>query len=229
MDIFEKMNQEKQQIEKYAIDLVQEIKFALENDRKVILETAQRFLENVLKEANKIHSAVTKKTDIEERIIKSQIWLDRIHEQFSKWLKTKISEQENYDWGFEGDFPNNSVADSLSNGNQNNESIGEFYGNTKTHFEQNKMNQKDHFGNTKRLDLDKNVTVRKRQQQIFREVDSISELEFNQNHSKMYYKKQFNTVSNSNNEKDQVIQQIRIFKNTKQISKPIVHLVNINQ
>ena len=62
------------------------------------------------------------------------------------------------------------------------------------------MNQKDHFGNTKRLDLDKNVTVRKRQQQIFREVDSISELEFNQNHSKMYYKKQFDTLSNSNNE-----------------------------
>ena len=101
-------------------------------------------------------------------------------------MKTKISERENYDWGFEGDFPNNSVADSLSNGNQNNYSIGEFHGNTKTHFEQNKMNQKDHFGNTKRLDLDKNVTVRKRQQQIFREVDSISELEFNQNHSKMY-------------------------------------------
>ena len=61
MDIFEKMNQEKQQIEKYAIDLVQEIKFALENDRKAILETAHRFLENVLKEANKIHSALTKK------------------------------------------------------------------------------------------------------------------------------------------------------------------------
>ena len=43
MDIFEKMNQEKQQIEKKAIDLVQEIKFALENDRKVISVTAQRF------------------------------------------------------------------------------------------------------------------------------------------------------------------------------------------
>ena len=94
MDIFEKINQEKQQIEKYAIDLVQEIKFALENDRKVILETAQRFLENVLKEANKIHSALTKKIDIEESIIESKKWLDRIHEQFSKWLTTKISDQK---------------------------------------------------------------------------------------------------------------------------------------
>ena len=28
------------------------------------------------------------------------------------------------------------------------------------------MNQKDHFGNTKRLDLDENVSVRKIQQQI---------------------------------------------------------------
>ena len=127
MDIFEKMNQEKQQIEKYAIDLVQEIKFALENDRKVILETAQCFLENVLKEANTIHSAVTKETDIEEKIVASQKWLDRIHEQFSKWLKAKILERDNYDWDFqkEADFPNHSVDDSLSNENQNNKSLGE--------------------------------------------------------------------------------------------------------